>query len=134
MFKVTLSGDGDLVLLREILDGLDITEDQFQKMCIASGCDYLKSVRGVGPQTSLHLVRTGENVIEQLSIKGATNTYKEQFVKVQAVFKHQTVFDLETCTTIPLQPLQTAQLPDDVQNLCGKYPCNDKYSNAPLVM
>ncbi len=117
-----MSGDGDLLLLREILDGLNINEDQFQKMCIASGCDYLKSVKGVGPQTSLRLIRSGKDLMEQLSIKGATNAYKEQFLKVQAVFQYHTVFDLETCTTVPLRPLQDAHLPDDVQNLCGQYP------------
>ena len=121
IYKVTLSGDGDLLLLREILDGLNINKEQFQKMCIASGCYYLKSVKGIGPQTSLCLVRPGNDFIGQLSIKGATEEYKEQFLKVQAVFQHQTVFDLETCTTMPLEPLNS-QLPEDVQNLCGQYP------------
>ena len=45
MFKASLSGDGDVVDLSEVLEGLKISEKQFQEMCIAAGCDYLKNIR-----------------------------------------------------------------------------------------
>ena len=43
MFKASLSGDGDVVDLSEVLEGLKISKKQFQEMCIAAGCDYLKN-------------------------------------------------------------------------------------------
>ena len=47
MFKVTLSSDGDVFDLFEILEGLKVNMRQFQEMCIAAGCDYLKNINKV---------------------------------------------------------------------------------------
>jgi hypothetical protein len=59
--------------------------------------------------------------MELLSQRGASEDYMEKLGQVEEVFKHQTVFDLQTCTTVPLLNNQTA-LSMDVQLLCVKYP------------
>lgn len=118
--KVAMSGDGDLLLLAEILDGLNFDLQQFQQMCIMAGCDYLKNVKGIGIQKSFRIVSSKHDIMELLSLR-ASDAYKEKFCKVEAIFKHQMVFDIETCTTVPLQKYHI-ELSMDVQHLCGEYP------------
>eukprot|EP00474_Spongospora_subterranea_P008992 CRZ09450.1 hypothetical protein [Spongospora subterranea] len=43
--------------LDEVLKGLDITMEQFRELCILCGCDYTGSIRGIGPQKSLALIK-----------------------------------------------------------------------------
>ena len=116
-----MSGDGDLLLLDVILDGLDLNMGQFRRMCIIAGCDYLINVKGIGIKRAFQLVISKHDLMELLSLRGASDEYKEKFYKVEQVFKHQTVFDLEKCITVPLQEC-TTKLPSDVQHLCGEYP------------
>jgi len=109
MFKVTLSGDGDVFDLFEILEGLKVTMRQFQEKCIAAGCDYLKNVKGIGIHCAFHLSATGD-ILEALALAN--------FHKAMAVVNHQTVFNDETCCTVPHQRWDTDPLMD-VQHLCG---------------
>ena len=95
MVKVSMSGDGDLLLLDGILDGLDMNMEQFRRMCIIAGCDYLRNVKGIGIKRAFQLVISEHDLMELLSLRGASDEYKENFYRVEQVFKHQTVFDLE---------------------------------------
>lgn len=66
MFKVFLSGDGDVVDFFEVLEGFKISKKQFQEMCIVVGCDYLKNIRGVGIVCVFQLVVIGGDILEVL--------------------------------------------------------------------
>lgn len=89
-------------------------------MCIAAGCDFLKNVRGIGINRAYDFVKKG-NLMESLVERGASQEYQEYFYMAEAVFQHQPVFDLNACSTIPLEKWETDP-PVDVQHLCGKYP------------
>ena len=106
MVKVTLSGDGDVFDLFEILEGLKVNIKQFQEICIAAGCDYLKNIKGIGIHRVFYLSATGD-ILEALAQKGTDETYQANFHKAMAVAHHQTVFDLETCCTVPLRKWET---------------------------
>ncbi|KAF3794412.1 Flap endonuclease 1 [Nymphaea thermarum] len=41
----------------KILEELNMTMDQFIDLCILCGCDYCESIRGIGGQTALKLIR-----------------------------------------------------------------------------
>lgn len=45
------------VNLEKALEGLAMTMDQFIDLCILLGCDYLDSVKGVGPTTAIKLLK-----------------------------------------------------------------------------
>lgn len=107
MFKASLSGDGDVVDFSEVLEGLKISKKQFQEMCIAAGCDYLKNIRGVGIARAFQLAATGGDILEALVQRGADETYQANFHKAMAVFHHQTVFDVKSCSTVPLEKWDT---------------------------
>ncbi|KAK7392145.1 hypothetical protein VNO78_20575 [Psophocarpus tetragonolobus] len=54
----------------KVLEELNLTMDQFIDLCILSGCDYCESIRGIGGQTALKLIRqhgTIENILENIN-------------------------------------------------------------------
>ncbi|KAI5398788.1 Elongation of fatty acids protein 2 [Lathyrus oleraceus] len=56
--------------IAKILEGLDLTMDQFIDLCILSGCDYCDNIRGIGGLTALKLIRQHgsiETILENLS-------------------------------------------------------------------
>lgn len=40
-----------------ILEGLELNMDQFIELCILLGCDYVDTIRGIGPKKALDLIR-----------------------------------------------------------------------------
>ncbi|XP_042512970.1 flap endonuclease 1-like [Macadamia integrifolia] len=56
--------------ISKILQELNLNMDQFIDLCILSGCDYCDSIRGIGGQTALKLIRqygTIENILEDIN-------------------------------------------------------------------
>ncbi|XP_015386433.1 flap endonuclease 1 isoform X5 [Citrus sinensis] len=54
----------------KILEELNLTMDQFIDLCILSGCDYCDSIRGIGGQTALKLIRQHgsiETILENIN-------------------------------------------------------------------
>ena len=47
----------EIVTLKETLEGLQMDQERFQQFCILSGCDYIGTIKGVGPKTALKLLR-----------------------------------------------------------------------------
>eukprot|EP00240_Pyramimonas_obovata_P005413 CAMPEP_0118923684 /NCGR_PEP_ID=MMETSP1169-20130426/2117_1 /TAXON_ID=36882 /ORGANISM="Pyramimonas obovata, Strain CCMP722" /LENGTH=385 /DNA_ID=CAMNT_0006864701 /DNA_START=65 /DNA_END=1222 /DNA_ORIENTATION=+ len=58
--------------LDKVLEGLELTMDQFIDLCILCGCDYCPSIKGIGPVSALKLIKKHTNiegVLENLSDK-----------------------------------------------------------------
>ncbi|AEO98236.1 flap endonuclease-1 [Emiliania huxleyi virus 201] len=58
--------------LPNILNDMGITMDQFIEICILSGCDYTKTIKGIGPTRAYQLIQehsTIENVLGVLKKK-----------------------------------------------------------------
>ncbi|XP_027163993.1 flap endonuclease 1 [Coffea eugenioides] len=56
--------------ISKVLEELNFTMDQFIDLCILCGCDYCDSIRGIGGQTALKLIRQHgsiESVIENIN-------------------------------------------------------------------
>ena len=122
MVKTSMNGDGEVFYLCDILKGLKLDFSQFQQMCIAAGCDYLKNWRGVGIHRACDMAGDGD-VLDALKSKGADDEYCKKFKIALAVFKHQTVFNLASCSTRPLEKWESDPSME-IQNLCGLYPCS----------
>ncbi len=43
--------------LVQVLEGLEMTQDQFVDLCILLGCDYCDKIKGVGPKNALKLIQ-----------------------------------------------------------------------------
>lgn len=48
--------------LESVLNGLDVTMDQFIDICILCGCDYCDSIRGIGPKKALSMIKKYKNI------------------------------------------------------------------------
>ncbi|XP_057501409.1 flap endonuclease 1 isoform X1 [Actinidia eriantha] len=78
----------------KVLEELNLTMDQFIDLCILCGCDYCDSIRGIGSQTALKLIRQHgsiENILENINkeryqipddwpYEGARRLFKEPLV------------------------------------------------------
>ncbi|MQL72930.1 hypothetical protein Taro_005256 [Colocasia esculenta] len=56
--------------IAKVLEQLELTMDQFIDLCILCGCDYCDSIKGIGGQTALKLIRQHgsiENVMENIN-------------------------------------------------------------------
>ena len=125
MFKVVvkllMSGEGGYFKLTNILSGLKTTQSQFLHACsITAGCDYLQNVHGVGISRAFQFVKSGF-LFEELKRKGAAGNYESMFKMALCVFKHQSVFNLNT---LLVQSLEDWTEDTELQNYCGQYPTN----------
>jgi 5'-3' exonuclease len=57
-FSMEKGGSVTEVCLEGVLNGLDLSYDQFLDMCILCGCDYTTKIGGIGPMHALKLVKT----------------------------------------------------------------------------
>ena len=119
--KLKLNGDCDHFCIDNILGGLKLTLDQFLRMCILTGCDYLENVKGIGINRAFALI-SADNLFKILAEKGASADYEKKFEKAIAVFNHQTVFDIATMKCISLTDWEESHS-NEMQNYCGAYPC-----------
>ncbi|KAI8426408.1 hypothetical protein MSG28_005251 [Choristoneura fumiferana] len=109
LFKMDLDGMGTLVetcklplVMRCPIEHYRF--DKFRQMCIMSGCDYLASLPGIGLAKARQFVNATQdsnfaNALKKLpsffnrSSLSVTDEYRENFLKAEATFKHQYVYD-----------------------------------------
>ncbi|CAG4939138.1 unnamed protein product [Parnassius apollo] len=109
LFKMDLDGTGTLVetvklplVMKCAIE--NYTFDKFRQMCIMSGCDYLPSLPGIGLAKARQFVVATQdsnfaNALRKLpsffnrSNLVVTDEYRESFLKAEATFKHQYVYD-----------------------------------------
>lgn len=91
----------------------DFSFEKFRHMCILSGCDYAKSIRGIGLQRAKKVVElTGhkgikwaiQNMKEILNLASVIvpDGYCDNFSVADSIFQHQTIFNLVSRKVVPL--------------------------------
>ncbi|XP_075978795.1 exonuclease tos [Anticarsia gemmatalis] len=109
IFKMDLDGTGTLVETSKLPLVMKCpiehySFDKFRQMCIMSGCDYLASLPGIGLAKARQFVTATQdsnfaNALKKLpsffnkSSLVVTDEYRESFLKAEATFKHQYVYD-----------------------------------------
>ncbi|KAJ2944194.1 hypothetical protein O0L34_g18172 [Tuta absoluta] len=109
LFKMDLDGVGTLVETAKLPLVMKCaiehyTFDKFRQMCIMSGCDYLPSLPGIGLAKARQFITATQdpniaNALRKLpsyfnkSSITVTDEYRENFLKAEATFKHQYVYD-----------------------------------------
>ena len=74
-----------------ILEKMGLQEEQWQKFCVLSGCDYCSRIPGLGNVNAFKIVKdlSGEDFWEKLKIKCGEeqfDTYKQKFSKAIDIF------------------------------------------------
>ncbi|CAH1402373.1 unnamed protein product [Nezara viridula] len=127
LFKMDLNGNGVLIEQQKIPLAMkqhpnQFSMDKFRYMCILSGCDYLKSLPGIGLAKACKFIKktADDNIKRALTRLGAylnmpnlivTEDYRDKFVEADHMFKYQPVFDPLTRKVVTLNPL-----PDNIDS------------------
>ncbi|XP_077239924.1 5'-3' exonuclease family protein isoform X2 [Tasmannia lanceolata] len=80
----------------KILEELNLTMDQFIDLCILSGCDYCDSIRGIGGQTALKLIRQHgsiESILENINKERYQIPENWPYQEARRLFKEPLVSD-----------------------------------------
>lgn len=140
IYKLSRYGEGrqiqyDDIFTSEKLRMTRFTPDMFRYMCITSGCDYLPSLCDIGLKKAQGLVErhpTLDKLLYTFTVfrpKHIVEPYVDQFVKANAAFLYQFVFDMNSRTYFRLNPLPKDMDARDV-SLLGTNP-QDRY--IPLL-
>ena len=46
----------------KMMQMLDLNHDEFVDLCILMGCDYVPSIKGIGPKKAIELIRKHKNI------------------------------------------------------------------------
>lgn len=76
--------------LKDVLEGLELTMDEFIDVCILCGCDYCSKIEGIGPVNAYKLIKEYKNI--EGVIKYADNYNKDPS------HKKKLSYDLSTFT------------------------------------
>ena len=126
LFKMDTDGSCEEVSLESVFTHPDLgfktwTCDQFELMCVLSGCDYLKSLPQIGLKTAKRYVEKERSVIDTLN-EITTNpkhkpkddpngfqTYRAKLDEALACFHHQVIFDPKSNTMKYLTPVTSLE-------------------------
>ena len=106
--------------LREVLEGLEMSQNEFIDLCIMLGCDYCEKIRGMGPKNALKAMqehRSIEKVIENLDKKKYTVPENWMFAEARRLFTNPDV--------TPGEEFEFKWEKPDVEGLV-KYMCEEK--------
>ena len=57
--------------LDKVLEGMELSMDQFVDLCILLGCDYCEKIRGMGPKNAIKLIQEHKTIEEIIKkVKG----------------------------------------------------------------
>jgi len=126
IFKMDAYGHGLAVDLADLskltkLKLHEFTQEKFRHMCILSGCDYLPSIKGIGLQTAIKLLRKSSSVhklIRSLRIEAkmyVPDDYEKSFKQADETFLYQLVFDPVSMKLVPLNELPEGLQPGDLE-------------------
>ncbi|OAQ66487.1 EXO1 protein [Pochonia chlamydosporia 170] len=108
----------DFGACREVsLTGL--SDADFRRMAIMSGCDYLKGLPGVGLKTAYRMLRkskTPERAVRMLQFEGkqVSENYLTQLYQAELTFLHQWVFCPEKKELVHLTPLDGTRTAEEM--------------------
>lgn len=96
------------------------TDEEFRRMAILSGCDYLGNITGMGLKNAYRLVRkfkTAEKIVRMLQFDGKHHVppgYLEDFQKAELTFCFQRVYCPQRKEVVPIGDIGLAGIQSDL--------------------
>ncbi|XP_071823478.1 flap endonuclease 1-like [Apostichopus japonicus] len=82
----------------KVLEGLNLSHEEFIDLCILMGCDYCGTIRGIGPKRAIELIQKYKNieaVLENIDQKKYPPPEGWLFKQARELFKHPDVTPAE---------------------------------------
>lgn len=83
----------------KVIEELELNKEQFIDLCILCGCDYIETIKGIGPKNALKLIRkygSIEEVFSNVSKYEVPDDYIERLDSVRKMFtEHETSGEVE---------------------------------------
>ena len=121
------------LVLDQVLEGLNLSMEQFIDMCILCGCDYTSTIRGFGPAKILNYIqehKTIENVIEQLKLENSTYKNKEGVACDKWIFPAPSDFQFEEARELFVNPCVDKEV---TKEMCKSGPADEEKLRELLV-
>ncbi len=80
--------------LEKILDGFEMTQEEFIDLCILLGCDYCDKIRGIGPKSAIKLIqehKTIESLIKKIDKGKFTVPENWMYAEARRLFREPEV-------------------------------------------
>uniref|UniRef100_F1L6T7 Flap endonuclease 1 n=1 Tax=Ascaris suum TaxID=6253 RepID=F1L6T7_ASCSU len=118
--------------LEQVLKDFEMDMPQFVDLCILLGCDYTKTIRGIGPKKAFELIqkhKTIENVLENIDTEKYPVPENWQFREARRLFMKP---EITNCEDINLQ-WGKPDTEEIVRYLCGEKNFNEERVRSSLV-
>ena len=96
------------------------TDEEFRRMAILSGCDYLGNITGMGLKNAYRLVRkfkTAEKIVRMLQFDGKYHVppgYLDDFQRAELTFRFQRVYCPQQKRVVPFGDISLAGIQSDL--------------------
>jgi flap endonuclease-1 len=124
------------VCLKTVLEKFELTMDEFIDLCILCGCDYTKSIFGIGPVKAYSYIRehkTIEAVLEQISKDNKNPKRKKKFVVPENFLYEESRKMFKEPDTLSCEEMELKWATPDEDGL-KEFLCAEKGFNEDNVM
>ncbi|XP_034105819.1 flap endonuclease 1 [Drosophila nasuta] len=109
----------------KVLQGLELTSNEFIDLCILMGCDYCESIKGVGPKRAIELIKSYrdiETILENIDTTKYTVPENWNYKRARELFIEPDVADASAIDLKWTEPDEEGL----VQFLCGDRQFNEE--------
>lgn len=78
-----------MITLSKVLEGFNMDMDEFIDLCILCGCDYTKSIAGIGPIKAFNYIAEYKNIESVLEVVDKDNEKRKKKFKVPEEFLYK---------------------------------------------
>ena len=93
-----------VITLSRVLSGLGMNMKQFIDLCILMGCDYIPTVKGVGPVGAMRIIKSEPSITKWAKESGQDPKWIKRFLETRDIFTKSPTTDPDTVRAVWKRP------------------------------